>query len=273
MRNVKATWEKVVYHAGEQPLGIDALRGLVENKYAAVVLKNVLSQEIINISLEAIRHNYDKAAVTPYINGTLINIGPYLAKYLNIPTARLDDYFREAHLVDSLFPMNMDLSHYMREQLEYIFGLHSFERAAEQDGREYAPFIVRIHSEGVINTLHNDNVMRDAKSKGLLLEQLTYQLSCITCLQECDKGGELRLYQKQWNSEDEKYKIKKGIGYDSEVVKGKPCFVFKPQTGDIYLMNPTNYHQVEQVAGKDRITLGFFIGFFDRALRDAIIWS
>ena len=115
--------------------------------------------------------------------------------------------------------------------------------------------------------------MRDAASTDLCVARLTYQLSCVICIQECDQGGHLRHYQKQWHPDDEKYKIENGIGYDSQVVQGKPCFTFQPQTGDVYLINPTNYHEVDRVAGKTRITLGFFIGFFDRELRNAIVWS
>lgn len=269
MKDTQQTWNQISYYPSERPLGRDALKGLVENRYAAIVLKNLLSQEILDKSREIIQSNYHKARATQYCNGCLTTIGPYLAKYLN----QIDQYFSEAQITASLFPIEWELSYHIREQLHHIFSLESLEGAREKDGQKYSPFVVRLHGDGVHNPLHNDNIMRDAASTDLCVARLTYQLSCVICIQECDQGGHLRHYQKQWHPDDEKYKIENGIGYDSQVVQGKPCFTFQPQTGDVYLINPTNYHEVDRVAGKTRITLGFFIGFFDRELRNAIVWS
>lgn len=269
MKSINKIWEPLVYNFGEQPLNIDALKGIAENKYAAIVIKNSLNQNILDTTVEVIQDNLKQAVATQYCNGTLTTIGPYLAKYLNQP----DKYFLEAQANSSLFPKHFDISDYVREQLQHIFNLHSLTIAEESDGRKYAPFVVRIHADGVMNPLHNDNIMRDAKSTNLLLAKLKYQLSCIICVQECDSGGNLRHYMKPWIPEDEKYKIKNGIGYDYEVVKEKPCFVFKPKAGDVYLINPTNYHEIDQVLGQTRITVGFFLGFFDAELKNAVVWS
>jgi hypothetical protein len=269
MKNIDKAWKEIVYTSGDHQLDINALRGIAENKYAAIVLKNFLDENIIDTTIQVIQRNIDRAIVTQYSNGTLTTIGSYLAKYLNQP----DKYFREAQANSSLFPMQFDISIYVREKLQHIFNLHSLKIAREPDGRTYAPFIVRIHSDGIMNPLHNDNIMRDAKSTDLLVAKLKYQLSCIICIQECDTGGNLRHYMKSWNPDDEKYKIKNGIGYDYEVVKEKPCFVFKPKVSDIYLINPTNYHEIDRVSGQTRITVGFFIGFFDDELKNGIVWS
>ncbi|MFF3747170.1 2OG-Fe(II)-dependent halogenase WelO5 family protein [Streptomyces kronopolitis] len=145
--------------------------------------------------------------------------------------------------------------------------------AQEPDARDYAASVVRIHADGVRNQLHNDNIMRDAQGAGLALTDLAYQLSCVVCLQECDAGGELRMYRKPWEPVDEAYKIQDGLGYDEAVVDGYPCHEFTPQAGDIYLINPTRYHSIERVTGPDRLTMGFFIGFADDALNSAVVWG
>lgn len=152
------------------------------------------------------------------------------------------------------------------------FGLHRFEIATEPDGRQYASSNVRIYTDTVDTPLHNDNIMRDGASSGLVLAKLKHQLSCVVCIQECDEGGELSIYRKPWEPADEVYKIPGGLGYDMGVVADTPVHQFKPQTGDVYLLNPTYYHAIERVSGADRLTLGFFFGFFDDHLDEGVAW-
>ncbi|MDV2998814.1 MAG: hypothetical protein N5P05_000420 [Chroococcopsis gigantea SAG 12.99] len=270
MKTMEKTWDKVVYDLhNETNIGRKALQGLLDDRYAAIVLKNAIAPEILDSAIDIVQDYYEKATVTSYANGALTTIGPYLAKHLH----GVDRYFQEAQLTESVFPNGNNLAQYVRERLRSIFALNSIETAVEDDGRRYAPFIIRLHADGVTNPLHNDNIKRDAASTDLSLARLTSQLSCIVCLQECDAGGQLFHYQKRWSIEDEEHKIPAGIGYDYAVVKDKPCFVFKPQKGDIYLIDPTNYHEIRQVSGATRLTLGFFMGFFDSSLSDAVVWS
>jgi hypothetical protein len=142
----------------------------------------------------------------------------------------------------------------------------------ERDGRRYPDSNVRIYPDGIDTPLHNDNIMRDANSTGLVLAGLKHQLSCVVCVQECDEGGELQMYRRAWQPGDEQYKIQGGLGYDEAVVAGAPCYEFKPRTGDVYLLNPTYYHAIKRVSGADRVTLGFFFGFFADDLVDATLW-
>ncbi|CAM5659769.1 hypothetical protein SALBM311S_09861 [Streptomyces alboniger] len=41
----------------------------------------------------------------------------------------------------------------------------------------------------------------------------------------------------------------------------------------MYLINPTYYHEIEKVHGATRTTLGFFIGFTDDTLTNAVAWG
>jgi len=246
------------------------LRALVHNECAVLVLRDLLSPALVEETRRFVRAHYERAFATRYVNGTLTTIGPYLAKHLAQP----DRYFEGAREMDEVFSgAEPDPRLLTREGLRAFLGLESCSVARETDGRLYADSVVRIHADGVRNPLHNDNIMRDAADTGLVLRRLRYQLSCIVCIQECDEGGELIHYQKAWHPDDEAYKIKDGLGYDRGVVHGVARQIFKPRTGDVYLINPTNYHEIESVRGRDRITLGFFIGFSGNALSDAIVWS
>ncbi|MBZ4420719.1 hypothetical protein [Myxococcus sp. RHSTA-1-4] len=266
-----AVWEKTQYYTPAEAPGPEVLKRLVRGEQSLAVFKGLLTPEELNTQRERIRAEFARAHTTRYVNGALTTIGPYLAKYLPNTVA---PYFEEAAQTRELFErIGFDLGVLVRERLQKALGLRSFAPAREPDGRWYADSIVRIHANGVRNPLHNDNVMRDAAPSGLSLARLTHQLSCVVCIQECDTGGELYHYRKRWHPDDEVFKIKEGLGYDEKVVSGQPLNIFKPQTGDVYLLNPTYYHSIERVGGADRITLGFFIGLPGDSVEEAVIWS
>lgn len=267
---VDSTWGQADYEMTRHVPGRQALRRLVDGKQAVVVLRNLLPAEAFTVNHARLRTLFEQATTTRYANGALTTIGPYLAKHVDQPEA----YFREATAASAWTDsVSFDLSARVRQGLRTALGLQSFEVAQEPDGRQYADSVVRIHADGVANPLHNDNIMRDASSTSLRLAALKHQLSCVVCIQECDSGGELKIYRKRWEPSDEEHKIPGGLGYRNAVVDNAPCHEFKPRAGDIYLINPTHYHEIARVSGADRLTLGFFIGFADDNLDNAIAWG
>ncbi len=261
-------WKKLVVHKGDS-LGKKALHDLINGKYSVIVLKDYLSSSDLLEIKEKIATLRARIEVKEYSNGALTTFGSYLAKHLN----SLENYFNKAKETDLLFDPDNDLRVKVREYLCQVFSLSSLNVAAEQTA-EYSPAVVRLHANGVSNPLHNDLIMRDADHTNLVLRKLINQLSCIVCLQECDRGGELKNYYKRWDQIDEIYKIPgNGLGYDSKVIENTPCSVFKPSEGDIYIIDPTYYHEICKVFGKTRITLGFFFGFFDLSFEHGVAWS
>lgn len=258
-----------VYIANATSKNNPTLQDLVSEKYSVIVQRNALPLDKLKNVTEAIYKLQNKIQKKDYLNGTLTTFGPYLAKYLDT----LPEYFSTASQSDELFLEGEDLRKVVRDQICQTFKCNSLVVAKEKDGKQYAPATFRIHANGVSNPLHNDNIMRDAKHTDLILKDLKYQFSCVVCIQECDLGGELKHYKKRWKPEDEIYKIQNGIGYNTEVIQNTLYCKFKPETADIYLMDPTHYHEILEVKGKDRITMGFFIGFYDNDVKDGIIWS
>ncbi len=263
----KARWREHV-HVDSSPLNPDYLQQLKNGELSLIVLKGLLSAEKLQYIQQRIMELHERIEKKDYVNGSLSTFGPYLAKHLN----SLDDYFSLANATDDVFN-KLDLRQEVRTYLCDLLSISSLTVAQEKNGKTYAPAIVRVHADGVSNPLHNDNIMRDTAHMDLILNKLLTQLSCIVCIQECDRGGELRHYAKKWSKEDEVYKIPDGLGYRSEVVNNIESISFRPETGDIYLINPTYYHAIAKVAGKDRITLGFFIGFFEEEMKNGVVWS
>jgi hypothetical protein len=205
-----------------------------------------------------------------YPNATLTTFGPYLARHLGDPSP----YFQRAHEADVLFPdPRTDLRMAARDLLRRGFELRSIQVPAEPDGRRYAAGVVRLNADGVSTPIHNDHIARDAAGTGLLLAGLRSQFSCVVCIQECTCGGELLLYRRQWQPSDERFKRSGWLGYDARVVADAPLLAFKPRTGDVYVMNPVNYHGIAAVRGAERQTLGFFFGHLTDDLADAVAWS
>ncbi|WP_329269236.1 2OG-Fe(II)-dependent halogenase WelO5 family protein [Streptomyces sp. NBC_01451] len=249
--------------------GQDLVRRLVDGTVAVVVLRNLLPRSVFAENRERLAPVFGEASTTQYTNGSLTTIGPYLAKHLHEP----DTYFAEARKANEFTEsIGVDLGARTRRRLAEVLGLKRFDTEVEADGRGYSQQNVRIYADGIRTPLHNDNIMRDATGTGLALAGLRHQLSCVVCVQECESGGELRIHRKRWTDADDKYKIVGGLGYDEAVTEGAPAHEFKPRAGDVYLLNPTYYHSIEEVTGSDRITMGFFFGFYDDELAEVVSW-
>ena len=262
-------WDRIIVNCDGATLDPALLRGLINGDYPVVLLKGLLSEELVNASKERLLTLRNSAAVTQYANGSLTLIGTFLVKYLS----RLDEYYVEAAKADArTAAVGFDLPAQVRDRLRRLFGFRRFEVATEIDGRRYASSNVRICANDIDTPLHNDDIRRDGAQFPIILAGLKHQLSCVVCLQESDDGGELSIFRKPWQQADEVYKVPSGLGYDMGVVAGKAGHEFRPQAGDVYLLNPTNYHAVKRVTGKDRITLGFFFGFFDDELDQPVGW-
>jgi hypothetical protein len=263
-------WPRVDVDLSTEDADPVLLRRLILGDVAVVRLRGLLPSAEFDRNRAALRRIFATATTTHYANGTLTTIGPFLAKYLDRP----DEYFAEARAArERLDAVGFDLAAQVRAGLAKAFGLNSLEPAREPGERQHGESVVRVHADGVSNPLHNDNIMRDAAGTELTLAELRHQLSCVVCIEECDTGGELHIYRRPWRSADERFKVPGHLGYDHAVVEGAPRHVFKPQAEDVYLINPTNYHEIARVGGSDRTTLGFFIGFDDDALTDAVVWG
>lgn len=201
-----------------------------------------------------------KATVTQYSNGALTTIGPYIAAHLRKP----ETYFARRGEIETLFAdPETDPRPYIMAALADALGLKGVPTLTEPQFGAYAAGVVRVHADGVANPLHNDNLARDAAGTGLVLERATCQLSVIYCIDECTTGGELVHYRKRWSRADETHKIVGGLGYERAVVEGVEAVTFRPSAGDLYLINPTHYHEILAVGGASRVTLGMFLLAFD----------
>ncbi|MFF0156147.1 hypothetical protein ACFYRY_01210 [Streptomyces sp. NPDC005263] len=265
------TWDRHTYDvSGHTALGVEPLRRLSAGETAVIRLHGLLGHEVLEAARRRAHDLLGLASTVNYTNGSLTTVGPYLAAHLQEP----DRYFAlSASANQRMADAGFDLPTRVRAALRDTFGLRGLEPARERDGRGYGEAVIRLHADGVRNPLHNDHIARDAQSTTWSVADVVRQLSCVVCLQECDSGGELITYAKPWEPDDERWKVPGELGYRSEVVGTVPRHVFRPQTYDVYLINPTYYHEILEVHGVTRTTLGFFIGFTDDTLTNAVAWG
>ncbi|WP_342627343.1 hypothetical protein AAC691_13910 [Nguyenibacter vanlangensis] len=264
-------WEMKVHDLQcQSKIEYDALKALAQGTVGLVVLRGLIDQRELESQLSSLKCALKYRRTTHYVNGTLTTLGPYLAKHIENPDIYFDDAKKTKKILSEA---GFSLDIIVKRKLEEVFGPKSIFLAAERPELQYASCVIRIHGDGVANPLHNDNIMRDAVMTPLLVKNFSHQLSCVVCLQECDHGGELLHYQRQWCPADEKYKIRNGLGYDAAVVTTFPPIRYKPKVGDVYLLNPAYYHEISPVSGNDRITLGFFLGISENNFSKVATWS
>lgn len=268
---LETTWNRTPYDIADGTvLGLEPLRRLCAGETAVVHLRGLLGEKELDTARRQAHDLLGLASTVNYLNGSLTTVGPYLAAHLQDPQG----YFHVATRANALMAdAGFDLPARVRAALRRTFDLTALDPASGPDGRRYGEAVIRLHADGVRNPLHNDHIARDAKGTAWNVSEVVSQLSCIVCLQECDWGGELVTYGKRWEPRDERWKVPGELGYRSEVVAAAPRHIFRPQTYDVYLINPTYYHEIEQAHGATRTTLGFFIGFRDDTLNRAVTWG
>ncbi|WP_130832988.1 2OG-Fe(II)-dependent halogenase WelO5 family protein [[Erwinia] mediterraneensis] len=246
------------------------LDDIVTARVPLLVLRHFLDPDVRTAVVTDLQHCREKIRVSHYPNGALTTLGPYLAKH----TAAPENYFTELRDIQPALPHSLNA---LRDQVyrwvKHVLKLESLQTASEPRLGDYAGSVVRFHADGVANPLHNDNIVRDAAGTGLVVSEILHQLGCVVCLQECNAGGALRIYNKKWTPEDERFKTPGELGYQRAVITGSETCEFSPRSGDIYLFNPAFYHEIDRVEGDTRITMGFFFGLTDKKMKHAIAWS
>ncbi len=170
------------------------------------------------------------------------------------------EYFSNAHIsnkfLKKLFSENFSPLKLMHENISKIFQ-KSVSTAIEND-KIYSDAIIRIHTKNDSVHLHRDNSNFEMTAYNVSL--LKNQLSAILYLQSPEKGGELTIFNKMWHKKDECMR-KPEFGYSSDLIKNVSKSTIAPVEGNMIILNPKFYHQIESISGtKSRISLGFFFG-------------
>lgn len=246
------------------------LDDIVTARVPLLVLRDFLTPAVTHAVVSDVIQCRQKIALTYPCPSTSVTLGACLATYASVP----ENYFTEMRDIQPMLP---DTLLTLREQVYWwvqkVLKLESLQTAQEPELGPYSAAIVRFHSEGATHSLNSDHIVHDAAGGSLAVSQILHQLSCVVCLQACDSGGELRIYNRKWQADDEQFKTPGEQGYQRTVVQHCETCEFSPRRGDIYLFNPAYYHEIDRVTGDARITMDFFFGLTDKKMKHAIAWS
>lgn len=249
--------------------GAAYLDSLISGTRGVLVLREFLSDKAVSAALKSVKDVANLSKFNRYGNTTLHTIGPYLAGRIQDS----DSYFADADKILGAYgPGLAELATTVYAVVRETLGLKELTTASDQFGRKYSSFMLLMH-KNVGMPLHNDMISRDAKKTDLAVANVNSQLRCVVCLQECTHGGELILYRRKWYPRDESEKVQGNFGYPSSIVSDSEKLVFKPEVGDIYIFNSTQYHEVAETSGETRITLGFFLGQLGPDKEKMVTWS
>ena len=211
-----------------------------------------------------------KISCESFQNGKLQHIGPFLMSY----ATKKDQYFEQAKkskiYFDSIFAGLDNPSNRIFDTLKIAFPKAKIS-PAQEFGNDFSPFIIRVHEKGKSIPIHKDQVGYEGREYSI--SKIDNQLSCILHIQESEMGGDLIIYQKNWQKQDEKFR-NIDFGYSSKVISSKKyCKISNIEKGDLVLINPIYYHKVTTIQGSTpRITLGMFLGF-SKNNNEIISWA
>lgn len=107
--------------------------------------------------------------------------------------------------------------------------------------------------------VHVDFAPQD--SAGWAIAGAGAQLAWNLYLRVPSEGGELLLWDKQWQPEDDLHQVDDNYFYDDAVVRNARLVRVSVSPGEVIIINSRNYHAVSEA--RDRLTFGSFISVFE----------
>jgi len=107
--------------------------------------------------------------------------------------------------------------------------------------------------------VHVDFAPQD--SAGWAIAEASVQLAWNIYLRVPAEGGELLLWDKHWQPEDDSYQVDDNYYYDDAVVRDARMVRVSVSPGEVIIINSRNFHAVSDV--RDRLAFGSFISIFE----------
>jgi len=250
----KSDWRRVDYSS------------LMNGRVPAIIFKNFYEKEYCKLLANRIL----SVPYENFQNGKLSHIGPFLMSY----ATKKKEYFEQAKMTQSKFDLIFEglqrPTTRIFHMLEEFFPNYEI-KLANESGKNFSPFVIRIHQSGKSIPLHKDCIGFEGTEYSI--SDIDCQLSCVLHIQKPKKGGDFVIYQRNWTRSDEKFR-NIDFGYSKEIVTSEnSCKISNIEQGDLVLIKPTQFHEVTTIWGSTtRITLGMFLGFFN-TVRKIISWA
>ena len=227
----------------------DSYDDLITGKIPALIVPEILSKTECSSLCSKISN-------IQTTNGNPKKFGTSLSSHIYEKSKYFSNAKRSNDSLKKLFAENISPLIAMRETISKIFQKQL--TTAIENGTSYSDAVIRIHDNDDSVHLHRDN--SNFEMGDYNVSNLKNQLSAILYLQSPEQGGELTIFHKMWNKEDECMR-EPDFGYSSTLIEDVHKTKILPIEGNMILLNPKFYHQIESVSGtKSRISIGFFFG-------------
>ena len=222
---------------------------IISGKIPALIVPGILSKTEC-ASLSAKISNIKTTNKNPKKFGTSLSSHIYEKSQYFLNAKKSNDFLKK------LFAENTSPIISMRKTISKIFQKQL--TTASENAMTYSDAVIRIHGNDDSVHLHRDN--SNFEMSHYNISSLKNQLSAILYLQSPQKGGELTIFHKMWSRNDERMR-EPDFGYSSKLIKDVNQTKISPIEGDMVVLNPKFYHQIESVSGlRNRISIGFFFG-------------
>ena len=227
----------------------DSYDDLITGQIPALIVPKILSKTECSSLCDRITNNQTT-------NGNPRRFGTSLSSHIYEKSKYFSNAQRSNDSLKKLFPENISPLTTMRNAISTIFQKQL--TTAIENGMTYSEAVIRIHDNDDSVHLHRDN--SNFEMSDYNVSHLKNQLSAILYLQSPEQGGELTIYHKLWNKKDECMR-EPDFGYSSALIEDVHKTKILPTEGNMVLLNPKFYHQIESVSGtRSRISIGFFFG-------------
>jgi hypothetical protein len=145
--------------------------------------------------------------------------------------------------------------------------------ATEPDMQNAPYFAGLIRAMGAKSTLHFD--FAPNQLPGWSVSDAEEQFGLVLYLQMPKEGGELTVYNRPWQPEDESNNKDVGqkgrYGFTEDFIAGTPYVTILPKAGDLVVFKSRNFHQVAAInSDRPRLALTTFMSLKDGSLS---LWS
>ena len=227
----------------------DSYDDLIAGKFPALIVPEILSKTECSSLCNRITNNQTT-------NGNPRRFGTSLSSHIYEKSRYFSNAQRSNDSLKKLFAENISPLIAMRNVISKKFQKQL--TTAIENGMSYSEAVIRIHDNDDSVHLHRDN--SNFEMSDYNVSHLKNQLSAILYLQSPEQGGELTIYHKLWNKKDECMR-EPNFGYSSALIEDVHKTKILPTEGNMVLLNPKFYHQIESVSGtRSRISIGFFFG-------------
>lgn len=222
---------------------------LITGKIPALIIPKVLSKsDCISISRKILNMSQRNDSSTKF--------GTSLSSHIYEKQKYFSKSKKSNEILKNLFSENISPLTFMQQKISKLFGKKIY--TATENENAYSDAVIRIHGNDDSVHLHRDNSNFEMSEYNV--SRFKNQLSAILYLQSPDVGGELTIFHKMWSKKDEMMREPE-FGYSSDLIRGVYQTKIRPIVGNMVILNPKFYHQIESISGlKSRITLTFFFG-------------